>query len=963
LRKLLTLGIALLLLASTLSASVSYLAVPSEQELSYDDGGVDFGFVCGLNCVAAVKFSVHSQVQVLKLRYYIFGEIIRFRVHVLDSGFNSIYSKDVTPSLTSPHWFEVDVSDADIRVSGDFFVGLEWISTRSESGQTGPWLGVDTTPPHHKRSYLGRLGHPGSPKEGEDYMIRVIVKQPQQQPLELGSLIVFDLDYRGSGGWNNSDGYDTYYLVGAAGSTYRLYFAYKEISSGNSYIIRVYAEWDKDRPIASSTCGGAYSEVGHEWGGGRWGVGTYTLPTQPGTYRIRVVYNVGPPDKAPEPPTWDDYDYLLWEYDIKVILPIEVAFRGVVVDLDAACSCAAPTTPYPEYRRTCGDAPGDVWAIKVEETLQGESWLRVGDVVGVSCGGERAQLDCRVCLNDRVEVVGYFESSGGSVYLVEEEHYIKKIEIAENNPPVAYIDDISPNPAVRGELVTFKGHGEDPDGDKITGYEWRSSIDGFLSDEKSFSTDELSPGTHTIYFRVKDDRGKWSEWVSKSLVIEKRYTPRLDGFSFSNSEYTINFKGKCRKPSLHEMLNAIEPEIADLPAPLLKVFQKIVSSLYQYFHEFGHCEGMSLASKYLYEYPDKIPANKNTVSELTMDEAYEIIEYWQNKAMLDSNYWILGFKLYLHLISVKEETLKAKGIIDNGGLALLFLRDPSKYNIIEDPGYHMVLAYSYTETSDYITFFVYDPNFPQRSIEVKVDKNVWRISVPIYKNYDFELMGVYAHEDILRLSKNVIILSEKGHKLYLHVYDEEGRHVGINFEGRNVELEIPESSYLDLGNIQVIALPLNVTSYNIVVDAKYAKKDKEEYSITIINMKNGKIVDIATKEDTINRGGEREYYVSVSPSIILSPKDSESAGDIHIFATVVLVLLGVLCMIGSVLLFFRYRTRQISAVEIAEIEEKLKKLNELYANGEISEEAYLRLRKELGEKLGEGWKERLGIRI
>ena len=88
--------------------------------------------------------------------------------------------------------------------------------------------------------------------------------------------------------------------------------------------------------------------------------------------------------------------------------------------------------------------------------------------------------------------------------------------------------------------------------------------------------------------------------------------------------------------------------------------------------------------------------------------------------------------------------------------------------------------------------------------------------------------------------------------------------------------------------------------------------------------------------------------------------------------TGLLVLLGVLCMIGSVLLFFRYRTRQISAVEITtgrpiviaskpaegekpfeiiETEEKLKKLSELYAKGEISEEVYLRLRKELDEKL------------
>jgi vacuolar-type H+-ATPase subunit I/STV1 len=39
-----------------------------------------------------------------------------------------------------------------------------------------PWLGVDTTPPHHGQSYLGSVGNPGQPKSGEDYMIRVQVK-------------------------------------------------------------------------------------------------------------------------------------------------------------------------------------------------------------------------------------------------------------------------------------------------------------------------------------------------------------------------------------------------------------------------------------------------------------------------------------------------------------------------------------------------------------------------------------------------------------------------------------------------------------------------------------------------------------------------------------------------------------------------------------------------------------------
>lgn len=87
-----------------------------------------------------------------------------------------------------------------------------------------------------------------------------------------------------------------------------------------------------------------------------------------------------------------------------------------------------------------------------------------------------------------------------------------------NNPPTAYIDSITPNPAKEGQTVTFSGHGTDSDG-TITGYNWRSSKDGQLSTQTSFSTSELSVGTHTIYFKVKDNNDTWSNEVSSNLVV------------------------------------------------------------------------------------------------------------------------------------------------------------------------------------------------------------------------------------------------------------------------------------------------------------------------------------------------------------------------------------------------------------------------------------------------------------
>jgi hypothetical protein len=79
----------------------------------------------------------------------------------------------------------------------------------------------------------------------------------------------------------------------------------------------------------------------------------------------------------------------------------------------------------------------------------------------------------------------------------------------ENLPPVATIDSITPSPSQEGNEVTFVGHGEDTDG-SVTAYEWRSSIDGVLSDQPEFTTTELSPGLHSISLRVQDDVGAWS---------------------------------------------------------------------------------------------------------------------------------------------------------------------------------------------------------------------------------------------------------------------------------------------------------------------------------------------------------------------------------------------------------------------------------------------------------------------
>jgi hypothetical protein len=104
-----------------------------------------------------------------------------------------------------------------------------------------------------------------------------------------------------------------------------------------------------------------------------------------------------------------------------------------------------------------------------------------------------------------------------------------EVTITVENPnvaPVAYIDQITPNSTTVGEQVTFTGHGYDEDG-YIAYYLWESTIDGIFSDENTFTSSLLSEGSHTIYFRVQDDRGDWSEPDQTSLEIGPEIVNRI----------------------------------------------------------------------------------------------------------------------------------------------------------------------------------------------------------------------------------------------------------------------------------------------------------------------------------------------------------------------------------------------------------------------------------------------------
>jgi len=123
---------------------------------------------------------------------------------------------------------------------------------------------------------------------------------------------------------------------------------------------------------------------------------------------------------------------------------------------------------------------------------------------------------------------GYDKNSDGigdTPYEIDEnsiDSYPLGYFLSYDEKPVAYIDSITPNPAVKGDTVEFNGHGVD-DG-TILEWEWYSSKDGLLSKSEDFSTSSLSEGTHTIKFRVKDDEGQWSDYTEANLEVKSKTT-------------------------------------------------------------------------------------------------------------------------------------------------------------------------------------------------------------------------------------------------------------------------------------------------------------------------------------------------------------------------------------------------------------------------------------------------------
>lgn len=116
-----------------------------------------------------------------------------------------------------------------------------------------------------------------------------------------------------------------------------------------------------------------------------------------------------------------------------------------------------------------------------------------------------------------------YSITGGSNQDLYPLGYFTGVEPPVNQKPVAHIDSVSASTATYGQTISFSGHGTD-DG-TITGYNWRSSINGQINTSSTFSKSDLSIGQHTIYFKVMDNQGEWSDETSTYVTITQNQKP------------------------------------------------------------------------------------------------------------------------------------------------------------------------------------------------------------------------------------------------------------------------------------------------------------------------------------------------------------------------------------------------------------------------------------------------------
>jgi parallel beta-helix repeat protein len=118
------------------------------------------------------------------------------------------------------------------------------------------------------------------------------------------------------------------------------------------------------------------------------------------------------------------------------------------------------------------------------------------------------------------------------------------IKVIINGLPVATIVRIEPPLVNDGEPVTFKGRYLDFEND-VRDVVWISDIDGEIGRTTEFTLTNLTNGTHTITFQVRDGHDAWSNLATGEVIVNGRPIAFIDSIEHPlvNEGESVIFRG------------------------------------------------------------------------------------------------------------------------------------------------------------------------------------------------------------------------------------------------------------------------------------------------------------------------------------------------------------------------------------------------------------------------------------
>jgi hypothetical protein len=146
--------------------------------LIYDDGGAESITSSSIGDEWAIRFSLPpnwNKAKLLTARFYLTSLTlpVTFGVHVYDSSQTELTNPGTNGTLsTSGTWIDVDLSDQNIIVTGDFYISFEHLINND------PDVNIDSSSIYQGRSYRKRIGEDDFFETPTgNYLIRAEVEQ------------------------------------------------------------------------------------------------------------------------------------------------------------------------------------------------------------------------------------------------------------------------------------------------------------------------------------------------------------------------------------------------------------------------------------------------------------------------------------------------------------------------------------------------------------------------------------------------------------------------------------------------------------------------------------------------------------------------------------------------------------------------------------------------------------------